>query len=738
MFACRLRRFSLDGFVWCAAGAGLLVLALAPSGALPQGDELRLEAALQAPSIPAASNAGEACLAPTPLRDSIADETRTDPPMRPRQGEVFFGDWGVELENLREDISPGDDFYRFVNGRWLDETPMPADALMIGARTLMRDRNAKLIEALVHEFASNSEVLSATKRNIGALYKSFMDSDLREKLGISVLESDLEWISQASNLSDLATAFAKSPITGWKSPFTGFVETDFNQPDRRVYFLDIGGLGMSGTSAYLSDGEPYANHRSAYRGLLEAFLNRAGYESVGEFAAAVLSLETRIAEAWPSARQRGDFASSVHAYRLSQVAEEFPGFDWWTFFQALGIDTHENLIVRFPESVAMLVDVIQETPLEVWRAYLSFHLINGNGPYLNTEIQSEQYRLFTSPVYGTEQGSTEQGALRLVQRGFSFELGRAFVERHFPASAKREVEAMFESLKQAFKLRLDALEWMDSETKAEAYAKLESIRAKIGYPDVWREEPDVLMAADDLMGNLRQLRADRWRRAVQKIGTAADPQEWGMSPQSAGAGFHPALNEITVPAGNLMPPFFDERADDAVNYGAIGGVLGHELLHAFDNLGRHFDATGAKRDWWTAGSAEEFERRAELLVTQFGAYEALPGIFVDGQLTLGENIADVFGLSLAFDAYQASLGGEQAPVLGGYTGEQRLFMGWAQMRKAIAREELMRGLLQTDSHSPSILRVNGVVRNVDAWYQAFEVTAENDLYIPEFERADIW
>ena len=490
------------------------------------------------------------------------------------QDEAFFGAWGVDLQLLDERVSPGDDFYRFVNGRWLEETTLPSDALMVGARTLMRDRNSMRISAIMHEFAANGEQLTRGERNIGALFKSFIDTERRDALGISVLAPDLESISRVSNRSDLAAAFARSHLTGWKSPFTGFIETDFNQPDRRVYFLDIGGLGMSGGRRYLSDDEPYISHRKAYGRLIEAFLDRAGYESPEELAAAVISLEASIADASPSAIERGDFANSVHAYRLSQVSADFPGFDWPVFFQELGIAGYEHLIVRFPESVLKVIEIIKDTPLEIWRAYLSFHLINENAPFLDMGVRSEQYRLFTSPVYGTEQGSVERGALRLVQRGFSFELGRAFVERHFSPRAKREVEAMFENVRHAFKLRLDALDWMDAATKAEAYAKLEQMRAKIGYPHVWREEPDVDMAADDLMDNLRQLRADRWRRAVQMIGTAADPKEWGMAPQSAGAGFHPALNEITVPAGNLMPPFFDDEADDAVNYGAIGGVLG--------------------------------------------------------------------------------------------------------------------------------------------------------------------
>ncbi|MCY3604930.1 MAG: M13 family metallopeptidase [Gammaproteobacteria bacterium] len=665
-----------------------------------------------------------------------------DPGLQADRGDQpLFGAWGFDVAAMNPAITPGDDFYEYVNGRWIDDTSIPADRIQVGSRAFVRERNDALIEEMILEFARPGvrDGLSPVERKIGDLYASFIDLKLRNERGIGPIDADLDRIRAISERSALVREFARHKLTGGASPITGFVETDFNRPDRQVFFMDVGGLGIYSPGGYTSMDDMQRSNRAAYARWVGSALERLGFDAAEGLADDVVALETRLAAAHPTAEERHDYAGSVHGYTLGEVAEAFPGFDWSAFFGELGIDHFENLIVRFPRSVATIVEIVNGAPLEVWKAYLCFHLLHNNVPYLDSRTQVMKWELFDSVISGrSADRSVEDQALRFVQLAFSFEIGRAFVERHFSPAAKAEVESMFEQLKRAFRRRLQQLDWMDDESKQEAFVKLDRIRAKIAYPDAWRSEPDVTIGRASFFENLREVRADRWAQQVQRVGIPPDPELWGMVPQAAGAGFHPALNEITIPAGNLMPPFFDDRADPAINYGAIGGVMGHELLHAFDDLGRRFDAAGALRDWWTPKSAEAFNQQARLIVDQFSRYEPLPGRFVNGKLTLGENIADIFGLTLALDAYRASDHWGERIDIDGFTPEQRFFFGWAQMRREKFRLQTQMQLLETDPHSPGSIRVNGVVRNIDAWYGAFSVEAGDALYLAPEARAAIW
>lgn len=653
----------------------------------------------------------------------------------------LFGTWGFDVAAMNPEIAPGEDFYEYVNGAWIDGTAIPADRIQVGSRAFVRERNDALIEEMILEFARPGvrDGLSSVERKIGDLYASFIDLEQRNERGIAPLEADLDRIRAIAEGSALAREFARHKLTGGTSPITGFVETDFNRPDRQVFFMDVGGLGNHSPGGYTSMDDMQRSNRAAYARWVASALERLGFDAAKGLANDVVALETRLAAAHPTAEERHDYVGSVHGYTLGEVAEAFPGFDWSAYFDELDVDHYENLIVRFPRSVAAIVEIVNSASLEVWKAYLSFHLLHNNVQYLDSRTRAMKWELFDSVVSGrSADRSVEDQALRFVQLAFSFEIGRAFVERHFSPAAKAEVEDMFEQLKRAFRRRLERLDWMDEESKLEAFVKLDRIRAKIAYPDAWRSEPDVTIGRASFFENLREVRADRWARQVRRVGMPPDPELWGMVPQAAGAGFHPALNEITIPAGNLMPPFFDGRADPAINYGAIGGVMGHELLHAFDDLGRRFDAEGALRDWWTAQSADAFDMRARLIADQFGRYEPLPGRFVNGKLTLGENIADIFGLTLALDAYRASDHWDERVDIDGFTPEQRFFFGWAQMRREKFRLQTQIQLLETDPHSPESIRVNGVVRNIDAWYGAFNVEARDALYLAPEARAAIW
>lgn len=655
-------------------------------------------------------------------------------------GRSMFGDWGLEIASMDSTVAPGDDFYGYVNGSWEQNYVMPDSELRAGSRMALRARNYQTIRDIIDELSSKPQAAGSVEKKIGDLYTSYMDKERRNLLGLSPLAADLKRIAEIRDYSQLAAEFGRSDFTGGKGPFRGYAMEDYQQPDRWIYYVMTDGIGLPSRDYYLRDDAKSAQLRDGYQRLVARFLKLANIEAAEVQAQAILALEQAIAERrWPSSDER-NLSKITTVYRMDAMADEFPGFDWQAYFGSLNALDMEELIVSHNTAMNPIIEVINETPLETWKAFLTFHLISGNAGYLTDEIGDTRFAFYGEQLSGTSvQSPLWQRGLQLVQRTFGQALGKVYVERKFSPQAKTEVERMIGFIKQAFAERLTANQWMTAEAKTEAFKKLESFRSKVGYPEKWDDFSAYEVTSDNLIANVQSARRAKFEKRLANLKQLPDPREWvGMLPQANGAGYHPALNEMTLPAGNLQPPFFDINADPAINYGAIGGVIAHELSHAFDDQGGKTDSQGRLRNWWSAQDRLEFDKRSAVLVEQYNQYEALPGHYVDGEFTLGENIGDLGGLSVALDAYRLSLKRNKAPVLDGFTGDQRVFLGWAQMRKGLDRPEFQLQRLSTDPHSPDRYRVNGVVRNIDDWYQAFGVRSNASLYLPEQDRVKIW
>jgi putative endopeptidase len=500
-----------------------------------------------------------------------------------------------------------------------------------------------------------------------------------------------------------------------------------------------GGLGMGDREPYLDDSAAGQKMRAAYLSYVETVLKLAGEEDPAGKARAVLDLETRLARPqWPS-NQAYDLMKTANDRTPAELKAEAPGFDWDRFLAAGDAAGLEVLIVRQPPAMAPMVEVIDATPLGTWKAWLAFHLISDHAELLPAAVRDASFSFYGKVQSGQEapEPRWEAGA-NLLQEYLGQAVGRLYVERYFTPEAKAKAAEMFDNIKRAMRSRLEHASWMSPSTRAEALKKIDTLVVKIGYPDEWPDFAGVRLERDDLWGDIKRLRARAWAERIATIRRPLDRAKWQMSVQSSGAAANPNLNEITVPAGSLEPPYFDPDADAAINYGGAGGVLGHELSHMFDNLGRQMDATGALRDWWAPEDAKRYEAVADKVVRQYSSYDAVPGHKIDGRRTLGENIADISGLTLAVDAYHLSLKGRPAPVVGGYTGDQRVFLGWAQMRMGKMRPETLVQVMRSDPHAPDYFRVNGVVRNIDAWYRAFAVKPTDKLYLPPEQRARFW
>ena len=534
--------------------------------------------------------------------------------------------------------------------------------------------------------------------------------------------------------------FADVDLSGSRAPVGLGIEIDRMNPERWMVGISIGGLGLPDRDYYLEDTERFRELRSAYRSHIETLLALADYPEPAQAAAAVLALETAIAEIhWP----RADRRNRDLTYNLKSTAEfmaSHPGFPWQTFL-LVNDELPEELNVRYPSAMAPMVTLIGDTDLATWQAYLSFHLLSGNAFALSGEIDDANFDFRGRVLSGQpEQRERWRRAISLVssQSGLGDALGQLYVERYFPSESKAMMNELVDNLRAALRERIATLDWMTEDTKALALEKLSGFIQNIGYPDEWRDYSEVSIAVDDLMGNVRNLRQFQRDTAVARLDQPTDRREWFMPAQTVNAYYVPQFNSITFPAGILDAPFFDPAADPAVNYGAIGAVIGHEIGHGFDDQGSKSDARGVQRNWWTDEDRSRFEARARKLVAQYAQFEPVPGTPINGEVTLGENIGDLGGVNMAYHAYRLSLGGVEPPVIDGYTGDQRFFLAYAQIWQSKMRTETLLNRLKSGVHSPGEFRVNGVLRNVDAWYDAFDVDDSAALYLPPEERVSIW
>ena len=652
-----------------------------------------------------------------------------------------LGDFGVDLSQQDPNTKPGDDFFRFANGKWLDEFELPADRSNYGSFSVLGDRSDERVNTIIEELSAAEPAADTIEQKISDYYLSYMNTEVLDERGIGPLREKLAQLSAIDSRAALIEALGRSQLDATASPFGWYVGADRRDPDRHQLVLSLGGIGLPDRDYYLLDTEQYVSVRSEYVAHIERMLGFAGIENAAEKAQAVLALETAFAEnLWPRADRRNrDLTFNPMTYTEFKAA--YPNMDWDAYWAAAGISEIEDLNVSYPTAMAPIIALLDSVAVEDWVSYMSYQHISNLASVLSQEIDNENFHFYSTVLNGVpeqrqrwERGVERVGSLNSLGEA----VGQIYVQKHFPEAAKQQMQGLVENLRTALANSIASLDWMGEETKNEARLKLESFRPKIAYPDEWRDLSAIEISRDDLFANARSVREFNYADEISRLGKPTNREEWGMTPQTVNAYYNSSFNEIVFPAGILQPPFFDPAADMTVNYGGIGAVIGHEMGHGFDDQGSKSDSLGVQRNWWTDDDRANFEKLTTALAAQYDQFEPVPGYFVDGNFTLGENIGDVGGLSLAYRAYKLSLGGEEAPVIDGLTGDQRFFLSWAQVWQRKYREDALIQRLTSDPHSPSEFRVNGVVRNFDEWYEAFDVQPEDALYLAPEDRVRIW
>jgi putative endopeptidase len=652
-----------------------------------------------------------------------------------------LGSFGIDLADQDTSIHPGDDFFRFANGHWLDTYELPADRSNYGSFNVLTDRSDERVRTIIDDLGSIEPPAGSIEQKISDYYFSYMDTETLNQRGIGPLQSTLSALAEIDTLEELSAAFGRAQIDNTATPFSFGVGADRSDPDQYQLGLRVGGFGLPDRDYYLEDTEKFLEIRAEYIIHIAAVLEFADIDNAQSKAEAILSLETQIAEhTWPRADRRNrDLTYNPMNY--DDFVAEYPGFDWDRFFAAGGIQDLQDLNVSYPSAMAPIIQLVQDLPVDDWTSYMTYRFIVDSASVLSEEIDKESFRFYSTILNDVpeQRQRWERGVARVGGMGSLGEaIGQVYVKRHFPESAKRQMDELVENLSTALAQSITELEWMGEETKIEARLKLESFRPKIAYPDQWKDFSEVELSRDDLFANAQVLRIFNYQDEISRLGTTTDRDEWFMTPQTVNAYYNSSFNEIVFPAGILQAPFFDPAADPAVNYGGIGAVIGHEMGHGFDDQGSKSDSLGVQRNWWTEEDRANFDALTSALAAQYDQFEPVPGYFVDGNFTLGENIGDLGGLSLAYRAYKMSLDGKEAPIIEGYTGDQRFFLSWAQVWQRKHREDALIQRLTSDPHSPAEFRVNGVVRNFEEWYEAFDITPENELYLPPEGRVRIW
>ena len=652
-----------------------------------------------------------------------------------------LGSFGIDLSHQDPDTSPGDDFFRYANGKWLDMFELPASRSNYGSFTVLSDRSDRRVRSIIEDLTQTEPAQDSMEQKISDYYLSFMNIDKLNALGLEPLRDGLAALDQISTREDLVHGFGRALVDNTATPFSFYIGADRSDPDRHQLVLSVGGVSLPDRDYYLVDSEQFQSVRDSYVEHIAQILEYADIDESREKALLILELETKIAEhLWPR-DQRRDRDLTYNPMTFSQFENDFSGFDWDRYFAAAGISELEDLNVSYPSAMSPIIELTTTIPIETWVGYMKYRYIVDSASILSEEVDNERFRFYSTVLRGVpeqrdrwERGVARVGALSSLGEA----IGQIYVNRYFPESAKDQMEELVENLRGAVAQSIDEIDWMGAATKAEALEKLKSFRPKIAYPDEWKDLSSLDIVRDDLFGNAQKIREFNYAEEIGRLGEPTNREEWGMTPQTVNAYYNSSFNEIVFPAGILQPPFFDPSADAAVNYGGIGAVIGHEMGHGFDDQGSKSDFAGIQRNWWTDEDRGKFEVLTSALALQYDEFEPVPGNFIDGNFTLGENIGDVGGLSLAYRAYKMSLNGNEAPVIDGLTGDQRFFLSWAQVWQRKYRDDALIQMLTSDPHSPSEFRVNGVVRNFDEWYDAFNVKPVNELYLPPEDRVRIW
>ena len=647
---------------------------------------------------------------------------------------------GIDRAGGDATTRPQDDFFRNVNGTWLKTTPIAPDKAYAGSFDIIHDRVQIELRGLVEAAAKSAD--SEDARRIGDLYESFMDEAAVEKAGPAALTEELAAIDAVTAPGQLAAAIGRLSRIGVEMPFDFYITQDARDARRYVPRVHQGGLGLPDRDYYLvADDVKFKEARDAYAVYLRRLLEFSGRPAdAAASAQAIVAFETALARSqWTKVESR-DPVKTYNRVDVTALSPLAPGFDWPAWLASAGLAGNTvDVVVAQPSFLGAFAAQLVGTPLPVWKAYLRARLLDSYAPYLGKAFVDTRFDFVGRTLAGiTELLPRWKRGVALVERSEGELLGKLYVDTYFPADSQRRMEQLVANLLAAYGESIETNDWMSPATKKEAQAKLATFAPKIGYPRRWRSYDSLVIRRDDLVGNVKRARAFEFERDLGKLGKPVDRDEWFMTPQRVNAYYNPSLNEIVFPAAVLQPPFFDPKADDAVNYGAIGAIIGHEISHGFDDKGSQYDGNGNLRVWWTAEDRKRFEERTKILVAQYSAYSPLPGYTIDGELTLGENIADNSGLEIAYKAYRRSLGGMPAPVIDGMSGDERFFAGFAQAFRGKARDAAMLSQIKSDPHSPDEFRVNGAVRNHRAFYSTYSVKPGDKMYLPLEQRVSIW
>ncbi|MFN3583397.1 M13 family metallopeptidase [Phenylobacterium sp.] len=646
-----------------------------------------------------------------------------------------YGTWGFDLTGMDRSVKPGDDFFKFANGTWDRTTEIPSDKVRWGNFNKLRELSDARMHAILEEAAAG-KLADPDAAKIAAGYAAYMDEKLAEKLDARPLAPELAQVRAVKTRDEFTALMGKANVSGFTTILPVFVSIDAKAPTRYAVLTATGGLGLPDRDYYLQPN--FAEKKAKYQAYVQQMLTMVGWEKPAENAKAIVEFETKLAEASWSRVERRDRDKTYNPMTPAELSAA-TGFDWNRYLAASELPKVERVVVTTNTAFPKFGKIYAETPLSTLKAWQAFHLADGAAPYLSDRFVQAHFQFRSKELAGQpELQARWKRAAAFMDRAIGESVGRVYVDRYFTPEAKAKMDDLVLNIRTAMGARIEKLEWMGPETKAKALEKLQKFTVKIGYPVTWRDYSRLELKKDDLYGNAIRAGAFEWRRQVARLDQPVDKREWGMTPQTVNAYYNFANNEIVFPAAILQPPFFDADADPAINYGGIGGVIGHEISHGFDDQGRKSDGDGVLREWWTAEDAAKFKAQAEKLGAQYSAFEPLPGAKVQGGLTMGENIGDLGGLSLGLDAYHASLKGQPAPVIDGLTGDQRVFLGWAQVWREKIRDEALRQQVVTDPHSPAYYRVNGTIRNIPGWYEAWDVKAGDKLYVAPEDRVRIW
>jgi putative endopeptidase len=648
---------------------------------------------------------------------------------------------GIDLTYVDSSVRAQDDAYRYLNGQWLRTFQLPPDKGAVGSFTAIEDATEEQLRGIVEgldQTASGDPDPDAKK--LADLYASFMNEEQIEALGLKPVQAEFASIDAVKDMNGISALIAHMNAIGAGAPYGLGINLDARNSTQYAVTLFQGGLGLPDRDYYLKDDAKLKDARTSYRAHIEKMLTMAGEAKAAAGAEAILNLEASLAKIqWTRVEER-DPIKTYNKTAISELSVLMPGYDWPRYVRSAGFEGKvDAVIVTEPSYFKALAKVMTGTPLPVWKTYFKWRVLSASAPYLSKAFVDERFAFTGGVLRGVPQNQTRwKRGVALLDTSLGEALGKLYVAKYFPPQNKARMQLLVQNLLEAYRRDIDTLDWMSAETKVGAQAKLAKLLPKIGYPDHWRDYSALKVSRDDLRGNVVRAIEFEYRRNLAKLGKPVDRGEWRMRPQTVNASYNPTSNEITFPAGILQPPFFDATADDAANYGGIGAVIGHEMSHGFDDRGSQFDADGNLHDWFTKADHDKFAEKTKALIAQYSAYEPVPDYHVNGALTLGENIADNSGLAIAYKAYRISLAGHEAPVIDGFSGDQRLYLGWVQVWRGKVREAEAIQRIKTDPHSPPAVRGTAPLRNQAGFYAAFGLKPGDKMYLPPEQRVNIW